>query len=53
VPYKLVGKCVYSKSGGTWHKKGCSSSPEMAKRYLAVLQMREHGVPEREKDGKK
>jgi len=49
MPYRLRGKCVEVNRDGKWVRKGCSSSEEAAKKYLAVLQMREHGVPEKKK----
>lgn len=42
MPYELRGKCVYRSDTGK--KKGCSSTVSGAKKYLAVLNMREHGV---------
>jgi len=49
MPYVRKGKCVYRADTGA--KKGCSTSVAGAKKYLAVLNMREAGVPE--KKGKK
>lgn len=51
-PYRLAGKCVEVNHGGKWVKKGCSSSVEAAKKYLAVLNMREKGIPEKPKGEK-
>lgn len=45
MPYKIRGKCVYNTETG--EKKGCSKSVPAAKKFLAVLNMREHGVPEK------
>lgn len=44
-PYVLRGKCVFKKDTGK--KVGCSKSIPEAKKYLQVLNMREHGVPEK------
>jgi hypothetical protein len=45
MPYKIRGKCVYNTDTGA--KKGCSKSVPAAKEFLRVLNMREHGVPEK------
>lgn len=45
MPYKIKGKCVYNTETG--ERKGCSSSPAGAKKFLQVLNMREHGVQAR------
>ncbi|HET6453489.1 MAG TPA: hypothetical protein VFI02_03715 [Armatimonadota bacterium] len=42
MPYARKGKCVYNTETGS--KKGCSKTVAGAKKYLAVLNMREHGV---------
>lgn len=42
MPYKLKGKCVFNAETGK--RKGCSATAAGAKKYLAVLNMREHGV---------
>lgn len=42
MPYKLKGKCVYNTETGK--RKGCSPTAALAKKHLAVLNMREHGV---------
>jgi len=49
MPYKRVGKCVYKADTGK--KVGCSKTVAESKKHLQVLNMREHGVPE--KKGKK
>jgi hypothetical protein len=52
-PYRRIGKCIYRSDTGA--KVGCSKSVPMAKKYLAVLNMREHGVkpkPEEKKESK-
>jgi hypothetical protein len=53
MPYTRRGKCVYKSDSGA--KVGCSKSVAGAKKYLQVLNMREHGVPEKPapKGGKK
>ena len=43
MPYERRGKCVYRSDTGA--KKGCSSTVAEAKKYLKVLNMREHVVP--------
>jgi len=52
MPYVRVGKCVYHKNpdGSRGSKKGCSSSVEGAKKYLAALYANE---PKADKKGKK
>lgn len=35
MPFKRKGNCVYRADTG--EKKGCSKTPEMAKKYLRVL----------------
>jgi hypothetical protein len=56
MPYSLRKRgdkwCVFVQRDGKEVVKGCSSSEEAGKKYLAVLNMREHGVPEKEKGGK-
>jgi len=47
MPYRRVGKCVYVNHSGKWHKKGCSKNVADAKKYLAKLNMVEHGIPEK------
>lgn len=53
MPYKRVGKTVYKKSGGKWVKKGSSKNIATAKKYLAVLNMREHDIPPKRKRRKR
>lgn len=50
MPYVLRGKCVHRADTGA--KVGCSKSVPEAKKYLQVLNMREHGVKPKP-DGKK
>ncbi len=50
MPYARRGKCVYNTETGA--KKGCSKSIPEAKKFLQVLNMREHGVPEKPAKGK-
>lgn len=47
MPYALRGKCVWNTQTG--QKKGCSKSVAEAKKYLTVLNLREHGIPEKGK----
>jgi len=51
MPYKIIGKTIYTKSGGTWHKKQTCSSVANAKKALRLLQGIEHGtlVPRKRK----
>lgn len=51
MPYARKGKCVYKSDTG--EKVGCSKSVAEAKKYIQVLGMRENGVPEKPKKGKK
>ena len=51
MPYKVRGKCVINTETG--ENKGCSKTVAMAKKHLAVLNMREHAVPEKPAKGKK
>ncbi len=50
MPYVRKGKCIYRSDTGA--KKGCSKSVAEAKKYLAVLNMREHGIGPKEKKSK-
>ena len=40
MPYKRIGKTVYSKKGGTWHKKQTCTSVENAKKAIRLLHMK-------------
>lgn len=49
MPYKRVGKTIYSKSGGKWHVKQTCSSAEKAKGAMRLLQGIEHGMEPKKK----
>lgn len=44
MPYKRVGKTVYSKSSGKWKKKQTATSVPRAKRAMKLLRGLEHGT---------
>lgn len=43
MPYKRIGRTVYTKSGGTWHKKQTCGTIADAERAMRLLQGVEHG----------
>jgi len=47
MPYKLVGKTIYTKSSGTWKKKQTCSSVANGKSALRLLRGIEHGMRKR------
>lgn len=44
MPYKQVGKVIYSKASGTWKKKQECSSVANAEKAMKLLQGLEHGT---------
>lgn len=44
MPFKRVGRTIYSKSGGKWHVKQVASSVDNAKAAMRLLQGIEHGM---------
>jgi len=42
MPYKRVGRVIYSKSGGKWHVKQVCTSIQNAIKALRLLRMKEH-----------
>lgn len=44
MPYKRVGRTVYSKSGGKWHVKQTCESAEKAKAAIRLLYGVESGM---------
>ena len=47
MPYKLIGKTIYSKASGKWRKKQTAKSRVSAKRAMRLLQGLEHGMKRR------
>lgn len=43
MPYKRVGKTVYTKSSGKWKKKQTCGSVAAAKKAMSLLQGIKHG----------
>ena len=52
MPYKLIGKTIYSKATGKWKKKQTGKSVASAKRALKLLQGLESGSIKRKDVGK-
>jgi len=52
MPYKRIGKVVYSKSGGHWHKKQTCQTTESAEGVMGLLRGLEHGTIKRSEDRK-
>lgn len=44
MPYKLVGRTIYTKSSGAWKKKQTCTSLGNAKKALRLLEALEHGT---------
>ena len=44
MPYKLIGKTIYTKSTGKWKKKQTGKSVASAKRALKLLRGLENGT---------
>ena len=49
MPYKVVGKTVYVKKGGTWSKKATAKSKASAKAMVRLLRGVKHGMKPRKK----
>ena len=47
MPYKRVGKTIYSKASGKWRKKQIARSVDSAKRALRLLRGVDHGMVRR------
>jgi hypothetical protein len=43
MPYKIIDKIIYSKKGGSWHKKQTAKSVASAKRAMKLLYGLESG----------
>lgn len=52
MPYKRIGKTIYSKSTGKWRKKQTCGSVAKAKRALKLLQGLESGSIKKSQVGK-
>jgi len=49
MPYKVMGKTVYVKKGGTWSKKATAKSPAKARAMVRLLRGLKHGMKPRKK----
>ena len=52
MPYKIIGKTVYTKKSGKWKKKQTAKSVASAKRTLKLLRGLEAGTIKRKDVGK-
>lgn len=44
MPYKLVGRTIYTKASGSWKKKQTCTSLANAKKAMRLLEALEHGT---------
>lgn len=44
MPYKLIGRTIYTKSSGKWKKKQTCTTLENAKKAMRLLEAIEHGT---------
>ncbi len=49
MPYKRVGRVIYTKSSGTWQKKQTAKSVSNAIKAMRLLEGLEHGMIRRPK----
>lgn len=52
MPYKVIGRTVYTKKSGKWKKKQTCKSPAAAKRAIKLLRGLESGSIKRSDVGK-
>jgi hypothetical protein len=53
MPYKRVGKTIYTKASGKWKKKQTAKSVAAAKKAMSLLRGVEHGWKPSRRKGKR